>query len=161
MQRSTRKLPLSAKLGKEPLPPRKIADCPDLSKPKRHVQLQRGRALLKTVIEFHERLGGAKLRSHIPNAEDPTSLLTKRNQPTSFTMKTPRKLVRWGDVTIREHKSILGDHPGVSTGAPLTLDWRCQRETTFDVIEYEYTVRRCSPRRPRKELVLSGPARDT
>jgi len=70
-----------------------------------------------------------------------------------------RPSVRFGSIEMREYKTILGDNPAGSRGAPLTLDWAYTtlKETPNTVDEYE---RSCLPRRKYKELHLSSDERE-
>lgn len=66
----------------------------------------------------------------------------------------------WGDLVIYEFPNILGDNPGVSEGAPLTISWKHENKNVVAVDYYEY-LRQNRPRRRRKDLVIPSPARDT
>lgn len=69
--------------------------------------------------------------------------------------------VCWGDVEIYEFPNVLGDNPAVSEGAPLTIGWKHTKKETIDIEYYEYLRIQLKPRKRRKDLLLSGPARDT
>ena len=71
-----------------------------------------------------------------------------------------RRHVCWGDVEIFEFPNMLGDNPAAGEGAPLTIGWKHVRKETLDIEYYEFTRIQLNPRRRRKELFLSGPARD-
>lgn len=50
-----------------------------------------------------------------------------------------RKSCRFSSVTVHYHGLILGDHPGVSCGAPIALgNWMSSHETTVDAEEEVY-----------------------
>jgi hypothetical protein len=66
----------------------------------------------------------------------------------------------WGDLVIYEFPNILGDNPGVSEGAPLTIAWKHENKSTIGLDYYEY-LRQNRPRRKRKELIMPSAARDT
>ena len=52
-------------------------------------------------------------------------------------------MVAFGDVTILEFPIILGDNPGCSGGAPITIGWKpCGMPETHDVDMYEYMVKK-------------------
>jgi len=70
------------------------------------------------------------------------------------------KDICWGDIVIFEFPNILGDNPGVSEGAPLTIGWKHESESIVAVEYYEF-LRQNHPRRRRKDLVLSSGQRDT
>ena len=48
------------------------------------------------------------------------------------------KQVSFGELTIREYPMVLGDHPNVSSGAPIQLGWKPQAEVTHNLELYEY-----------------------
>lgn len=48
-----------------------------------------------------------------------------------------RKAVAFSTVEIHHHKLILGDHPSVSDGVPLTLDWRVEYTEAIDLDAHE------------------------
>jgi hypothetical protein len=68
--------------------------------------------------------------------------------------------VCFGDLEIFEFPNILGDNPGVSEGAPLSIAWKHESKNVVAVDYYEY-LRQSRPRRRRKELVIASAARDT
>jgi len=45
--------------------------------------------------------------------------------------------VRFSTLEIREYPMILGDHPEVSVGPPVTMDWEYQDSTFFSVEAFE------------------------
>ena len=49
---------------------------------------------------------------------------------------TKRPSVRFGTIEIQEHAYVLGDHPSVSGGVPLTIDWNPQSSLTIDFEVY-------------------------
>jgi hypothetical protein len=63
------------------------------------------------------------------------------------------KKVRFGHLVITEFPIILGDNPAVSAGAPVTIDWTPQNESSFSIMAYE----ECKPkrRRRRRKLLIS------
>jgi hypothetical protein len=62
------------------------------------------------------------------------------------------KLVRFGDLTIREYPMELGDHPSCSSGAPVQLGWEPQAVSKRNLELYEYV--RGERRRGRRELAI-------
>jgi hypothetical protein len=68
--------------------------------------------------------------------------------------------VSWGDLVIMEFPNILGDNPGVSEGAPLTIGWKYDSMNTVAIDYYDF-LRQSNPRRRRKELVMKSAERDT
>eukprot|EP00527_Entomoneis_sp_CCMP2396_P001442 CAMPEP_0198141276 /NCGR_PEP_ID=MMETSP1443-20131203/4315_1 /TAXON_ID=186043 /ORGANISM="Entomoneis sp., Strain CCMP2396" /LENGTH=158 /DNA_ID=CAMNT_0043803979 /DNA_START=41 /DNA_END=517 /DNA_ORIENTATION=+ len=71
---------------------------------------------------------------------------------------TSDKEVCWGDIALYEFPSIMGDNPGVSSGAPLTIGWKHSKTEQISIEYYEY-LRRSNPRRTRKQLVQNAGAR--
>jgi poly-gamma-glutamate capsule biosynthesis protein CapA/YwtB (metallophosphatase superfamily) len=62
------------------------------------------------------------------------------------------KKLSFDKVEIIELPIALGDNPSVSTGAPLTVEWKSQKRTTFSLDFFE----KFRPeRRSRKNLVIS------
>jgi hypothetical protein len=70
------------------------------------------------------------------------------------------KRVCWGDLEILEFPNMLGDNPGVSEGAPLTINWQHESREVVAIEYYEY-LRQNRPRRRRKDLVMNSASRDT
>ena len=60
---------------------------------------------------------------------------------TSHLSKTTaqKKSVRFSDITVREYPMILGDHPCVSCGPPITIDWQYSSEECLSIDEYVET----------------------
>eukprot|EP00538_Stauroneis_constricta_P011568 CAMPEP_0119547946 /NCGR_PEP_ID=MMETSP1352-20130426/1964_1 /TAXON_ID=265584 /ORGANISM="Stauroneis constricta, Strain CCMP1120" /LENGTH=373 /DNA_ID=CAMNT_0007593055 /DNA_START=531 /DNA_END=1652 /DNA_ORIENTATION=+ len=50
---------------------------------------------------------------------------------------TKKSKVWFGNVHVNEHPYELGDNPSVSDGAPLTISWKSQQRTTYEVEYYE------------------------
>lgn len=68
----------------------------------------------------------------------------------SLTMpKHHRKSVSFGDLVIRTHPVVLGEHPFCQSGCPLELGWIYDEETIVSVDEFEL---RREPRQPRSAL---------
>lgn len=70
------------------------------------------------------------------------------------------KEVRWGDITLYEFPNLLGDNPAVSEGAPLTIGWK-HTSVVVVAVEYHEFMKQSQPVRRRKDLIMSGGARDT
>ncbi len=51
--------------------------------------------------------------------------------------KSSSSRVSFGDVRVRRHKITLGDHPCVSQGPPVALDWSYMSSQHFDLEDYE------------------------
>ena len=60
------------------------------------------------------------------------------------------KAVRFSNVTIREYPMILGDHPDVSSGPPVTIDWEHCSEEKLSV-DHHVTI---LPRRERCQMIM-------
>jgi hypothetical protein len=71
-----------------------------------------------------------------------------------------RRTIGWGDLEIYEFPNILGDHPGLTGGAPITIDWEYDRKRVMAIDFYEQ-YRQLQPRRSRKELQIPCVQRDT
>jgi hypothetical protein len=67
--------------------------------------------------------------------------------------RAARKL-SWGNVQIREYNRIIGDHPEVSVGPPLSLDWQYHQHDDMGVDTYEES--KASSRKQRRLLRLSS-----
>ena len=65
--------------------------------------------------------------------------------------------VQFGTVEIRDYKRILGDHPCVSIGPPLSIDWDYKENEPRDVDEYEFD--RVLSRKSQQEMYLNYYAR--
>jgi len=65
--------------------------------------------------------------------------------------------VQFGTVEIRDYKRILGDHPCVSIGPPLSIDWDYEENEPQDVDEYEFD--RVLSRKSQQEMYLNYYAR--
>lgn len=63
------------------------------------------------------------------------------------------KELMFGQVEVFEFKVCLGDHPDVSAGCPVSIDWKLKRKTLMDIDHFEY--KRSEKRRPIKELKIS------
>lgn len=84
---------------------------------------------------------------------------TKKETNNTATQTSPtqrpagkRKVVAFSTVEIHHHKLILGDHPSVSDGVPLTLDWSVESITeAMDLETHEQYRISCPLRRHRRE----------
>ena len=89
-------------------------------------------------------------------SSSPKRNLHRRDEDESRALKG----VNFGDLTVYEFHSILGDNPAVSEGSPLTLEWKHLSQTTMPIDVHEF-VKQSRPRRKRKDLRLNSAARDT
>ena len=68
-----------------------------------------------------------------PNSTSSTSTTKQASEKTESPPKnTKRSSVRFDTIEIQEHAYVLGDHPSVSGGVPLTIDWKPQSSLTID-----------------------------
>jgi hypothetical protein len=63
--------------------------------------------------------------------------LPLRQETADDSSSNPTHGVRFSTITIREYPMSMGDNPSVSSGIPVTIDWKHERETVCDVSEYE------------------------
>ncbi|KAL7567742.1 hypothetical protein ACA910_012074 [Epithemia clementina (nom. ined.)] len=70
------------------------------------------------------------------------------------------KQVGWGSLVIYEFPNVLGDNPGVTSGPPVMIGWEHNRYNIVGIETHEL-YRLKNPRRPRKDLVVSGGERST
>lgn len=72
---------------------------------------------------------------------DIASRRSHKTQPTlnpdGFSHRSKNSRPRFGTVVVHTHKVILGDHPFVSEGLPLALDWEVLESSILSVDEYE------------------------
>ena len=61
----------------------------------------------------------------------------KEYMPCDECPMTKTKGVFFAFVQIREHSRMLGDHPSVSSGPPITLSWEVESDEIFSVDMYE------------------------
>merc|ERR1712166_1436345 len=90
-----------------------------------------------------------------------TSSATSNNQSTSDELSyvnsssnQEKKTVSFGNIEIRKHPIILGDHPSCRQGVPITIDWKHFEQTEQMIDEYE--SERMGSRRLKYQLAL-GP----
>ena len=72
--------------------------------------------------------------------------------PSSPPPPPPRRRVSFTSVDVAEHGRLLGDHPDVSSGAPITIGWKAQRRVSLDFEDYESC--REANRRSREEMII-------
>ena len=86
--------------------------------------------------------------SRYPPATTKNGCLKKEDgKPSAF----PKK-IRFGHLVITEFPIILGDNPAVTAGAPVTIDWTPQNESSFSITAYEQSK---PERRRRRKLLIS------
>jgi hypothetical protein len=49
----------------------------------------------------------------------------------------PTHAVAWSTIEIKSHEVMLGDHPSVSSGPPITIQWDAFKSVKVTVAEYE------------------------
>ena len=59
------------------------------------------------------------------------------SSPPPLTPAMRRKSLSFGSVNIREYSVTLGDNPSVSHGVPVSLGWKCVREASLPLQEYD------------------------
>ncbi|KAG7355301.1 hypothetical protein IV203_004657 [Nitzschia inconspicua] len=61
-------------------------------------------------------------------------------------MRMRRRMVHFGFVIVTELEPVLGDHPAVSSGPPLSLGWNAVRSKFYSSMEnYEKSQSQCHP----------------
>ena len=60
---------------------------------------------------------------------------------TTLPIHVPKHVVAWSTVEINSHEVMLGDHPSVSSGPPITIKWDAFESVKLTVAEYE----ECNP----------------
>jgi len=88
------------------------------------------------------------------------SILKETHDDQSVATGNSTTSVCWGDLTFYQFRNILGDNPGVSEGAPLSIEWKHTKESVL-AIDYHEFIRQSRPRRKRKVLIIPSGARDT
>jgi len=76
-----------------------------------------------------------KPRKIMLNGEEKKQCRTEEND--SAMKRGRRKGVFFAFVQIREHHRILGDHPSVSSGPPISMSWEVESDEIFSVDMYE------------------------
>lgn len=66
---------------------------------------------------------------------------SKRPQTAMKSDVPAKRKVAFSTVEIHHHKLILGDHPSVSDGVPLTLDWSVESSEAMDLESHENRCR--------------------
>lgn len=67
-----------------------------------------------------------------------------------------KRNVSFHKIEIREYERTLGDHPSVSSGPPISLDWKVSAEHSFCVEEYE----KGKTPRTRAEMIIPKSVRE-
>lgn len=86
----------------------------------------------------HQRKEGLKVAA--PELLAPSSPVSVIAFPTIHS--STKKRVSFGSVQVHIHPIILSDHPCVSSGAPVGIDWECQQTINVSVDSYERFVDR-------------------
>jgi hypothetical protein len=71
--------------------------------------------------------------------------MESKGPPQTAMMPGKRKVAFSPTVEIHHHKLILGDHPSVSEGIPLTLDWSVEYSEAIDLDAHESRCRNGLP----------------
>jgi hypothetical protein len=78
----------------------------------------------------------SSLRQH--NGGPPSKRPSSRSSSTSLsTQDSRRSSVSFGSIEVREFDRIVGDHPDVSNGPPLSIGWEFVQDEAVTVDEYE------------------------
>jgi hypothetical protein len=56
---------------------------------------------------------------------------------TTFPNHVPKHEVAWTTIEIHIHGVMLGDHPSVSSGPPITIEWDAFKSVKLTIVEYE------------------------
>lgn len=91
------------------------------------------------------------LLSHDNGPATPTAIREEVTEP------CPNRQLRFSTLTIREYPRTLGDNVCVM-GAPISLDWKFQDESVFELEEYEEACQ--DTRRTQAELKMPSKYRD-
>lgn len=71
-----------------------------------------------------------------------------------------RRVVSFGEVTIREYQTTLSDHPMCSDGPPIGLDWSYTEQMSIKIDDYEADkLMYQGPSRTRAQMWMSGTKR--
>lgn len=60
---------------------------------------------------------------------------------TTLPNHVPKHAVAWSTIEINSHEVLLGDHPSISCGLPITIEWDAFKSVKVTVAEYE----ECNP----------------
>jgi hypothetical protein len=75
----------------------------------------------------------------------------------TFPNHVPKHTVAWSTIEINSHEIMLGDHPSVSSGPPITIEWDAFRSVKLTVAQYE----ECNPvHRSRGALLIPKAVRE-
>jgi hypothetical protein len=61
-------------------------------------------------------------------------------RPSNLTSDAVKKHVGFDKVEVKYHKIILGDNPGVSDGAPITIHWKPHHREVMNVDDFEQRI---------------------
>ena len=100
-------------------------------------------------------MGNCSSRSHATNISS-----SSKTNNSSKTRQYRRRSVGFSTLQVFEFEQILGDNPAVSSGAPVTLEWKhCSSSPNLNIAYFEY--KRQQPRRTGRELVTSASSRES
>mmetsp|Transcript_21155 Transcript_21155/g.60388 ORF Transcript_21155/g.60388 Transcript_21155/m.60388 type:complete len:351 (-) Transcript_21155:62-1114(-) len=106
--------------------------------------------------QHDRRRDGYHRKSTIDDMTDTAS--TYGNADVNPSTAHKKKVVRFSTITVYEMPVVLGDNPSVSSGCPITIDWKPQRRSWIPLEHFEAhrPRRRCT-----KQLRLSARGRRT
>ena len=104
-----------------------------------------------------------KSRHHKKRATTTKTIDIAKSASTSSDGSSSEKSVTFGTAKVYEFYMIKGDHPDVTSGCPITIDWCGEESVVYDVIQHERKMRRRrrlqNSRRSRLDLKLTATER--
>mmetsp|Transcript_26950 Transcript_26950/g.41292 ORF Transcript_26950/g.41292 Transcript_26950/m.41292 type:complete len:216 (+) Transcript_26950:95-742(+) len=76
------------------------------------------------------------------------------------TKSIKQRKIRFSDIEIREYSIILGDNPSVSCGAPITISWNHDEDTTEIIDVDDFEERRAKSRKNQEDLRIKSCTRE-